>query len=471
MQLIPIQEIIGLSPEAISAKIEALGGSTTHYVYGLGSTYFANLPVWNSVHCMIRLSQHKKAYRDALFDLLLLPVSKKASICYDLPRSAQAYLLWKAAYDYKLPAAAETLSNLPKSKYGTYGWYSGPWQDEELPATYRRKLSPGELHTLDQLHRHMLNKGRYPTLVKKSPEELWFRQEVDVALIPWLLQEEKHLKQMAELLRAESVHRICTLMTLCPEVEALLDLKWGEVLGVMRVEQYLSSAGEDTDLLTLPDALATYPTHEMHAKVNVFLSNKASGKKGVGLLMDFFSALLSIAFSRARFRLSSDHRGTLRYTRFSFTDAVLASCVEAINGDISADAVMESSPVLAADLSVRELVLAVELLVEGQEMNHCVGGYSSAVAGGTTRILSYSLKKGTKTHRATAEVRGGNGLWHTIQLRSKRNAEPVSELKAIHQQVMTLLSQGVLPDDLIALPAEELVSPHIAAERELQLLA
>lgn len=55
------------------------------------------------------------------------------------------------------------------------------------------------------------------------------------------------------------------------------------------------------------------------------------------------------------------------------------------------------------DVVVRELLTSRALRVEGSQMGHCVGGYSSAVQSGRSRILS--LSGPTSSERSTVEVR------------------------------------------------------------------
>ena len=58
---------------------------------------------------------------------------------------------------------------------------------------------------------------------------------------------------------------------------------------------------------------------------------------------------------------------------------------------------------------VRELLTKLDLMREGSEIKHCVGGYTSVVKSNTSRILSIRPKAGRDKTK-----------WSTVELRDKR---------------------------------------------------
>ena len=458
--LVPIQEVIGLSRADLVKKLSSMARDTPFYVYGTHNVPLQNLSVWSCTHIMVKLAKHKKTFRDKVFSVLLPSVSKCPEMSKALSSSSRAYLLWKSVYEGKLPAGLERLASLPKSKYSMYGW-SGK-DKSSMPAD-----KPWEM-TMFQLYRYVFNRGVAPNPVKKSADELWFRQEVDAQLKQWALREERHLAQMANLevgeergdLFQENRAPNRLLMSLAPEMGTLLRMVWDGTTGVERMLSYLRSGGKDLELLSLPPQMLNYPLNEMHAKVSDFLEAKERGVKGAALLMHYLSALLSIAISRRNHRASSLSSPHLRATVWDFTNDIKSRCLQAVG----------QASLSVEDLAMRELVSSAELLKEGQEMCHCVGGYASSVAQGTSRIVAYALTVKGKVFRATAELRFQSNSWQTAQLYSKRNSAPETELKSIHSEVVKLINDKLLSHRELQLHALQDTSAIGRAESSLQLL-
>ncbi len=89
---------------------------------------------------------------------------------------------------------------------------------------------------------------------------------------------------------------------------------------------------------------------------------------------------------------------------------------------------------------VKELTTARALRVEGGQMGHCVGGYSSAVATERSRILS--IRRGSDATRwSTVELnvdRKGDATVSVRQHYGKRNQDPHSENKALLKEYLAL---------------------------------
>lgn len=69
---------------------------------------------------------------------------------------------------------------------------------------------------------------------------------------------------------------------------------------------------------------------------------------------------------------------------------------------------------------IKELVTAKELMQEGEDLQHCVGGYKKRLACSSTRIFSITTSQG----RSTLEVSEHGGKYITVQHRGFKNKNP-----------------------------------------------
>ena len=88
---------------------------------------------------------------------------------------------------------------------------------------------------------------------------------------------------------------------------------------------------------------------------------------------------------------------------------------------------------------IRELLTKHELRVEGQEMGHCVGGYSQAVSTGRSRILS--IRQGANSSRWTTVELSAASLQpgKEVAIRQhygRRNCTPPKENKEVLQRYL-----------------------------------
>lgn len=106
------------------------------------------------------------------------------------------------------------------------------------------------------------------------------------------------------------------------------------------------------------------------------------------------------------------------------------------------------SPRMLHDYSVRELITGQELLIEGESVHHCVGGYALSVKNGTAIIVS--IRKGTHVSGwTTLELnRKGKG-WVVQQHRGLQNRSVTEDEKSIaatycsHVNVATIFGAKV----------------------------
>jgi hypothetical protein len=96
-------------------------------------------------------------------------------------------------------------------------------------------------------------------------------------------------------------------------------------------------------------------------------------------------------------------------------------------------------------IEVKELCSAIDLMIEGEEQSHCVGGYFNAIQSRERHIFSLRrlCEKGTTLERATLEVVPQNGQYRIHQLWGKYNTS-VSKV----MEKMCLHFCGVMGDTL-----------------------
>lgn len=92
---------------------------------------------------------------------------------------------------------------------------------------------------------------------------------------------------------------------------------------------------------------------------------------------------------------------------------------------------------LLEDITVQELRTNIQLTKEGEDMDHCVGGYFKSVQRGDARIYQYISKAG---HRATAEWRIAGESVVLAQLRAESNYEPHSTLQRMDRIIRELVN-------------------------------
>lgn len=111
----------------------------------------------------------------------------------------------------------------------------------------------------------------------------------------------------------------------------------------------------------------------------------------------------------------------------------------------------------SAEIQIRELNTALELETEGFKMSHCVGGYSSYVQNGRSRIFSLSLKTLEGFEFSTLEIQSSssynsyswgasevntkNDKWRFVQNRGVRNSTPSSDLMTAGYLLLTKINE------------------------------
>ena len=92
--------------------------------------------------------------------------------------------------------------------------------------------------------------------------------------------------------------------------------------------------------------------------------------------------------------------------------------------------------------AIKELTTNIELELEGEYMNHCVGGYSNSI-GEAHRI--FHLK--TDSDESTLELKKRQRKWCNMQHRGKCNAKPSIENNKLACDLVDFLNQEVLDKD------------------------
>lgn len=77
------------------------------------------------------------------------------------------------------------------------------------------------------------------------------------------------------------------------------------------------------------------------------------------------------------------------------------------------------------NLFIRPAIDTVELILEGEELHHCVGGYANRYAKGETNILFIRYKDNPDKPYYTMEVKKGK----VVQVRGKNNKNPTEEVE------------------------------------------
>ena len=188
-------------------------------------------------------------------------------------------------------------------------------------------------------------------------------------------------------------------------------------------------------------------------KTEEFNAYKAQYASGWGLLEKFITAWLGVGFTHLLHQASNVLEDTLKTDYLNFKDPAVAESIQGL-----VDSMSQSTGTVIRDVSITELIRRSELVQEGQEMHHCVGGYSTYVAERRSFIIRYSAKIADlltqnvefvgpphlhfKEERATAEwyLDGTSDTqkFDLMQIRQAYNNGPHPFLRALDQHLRTL---------------------------------
>jgi hypothetical protein len=248
-----------------------------------------------------------------------------------------------------------------------------------------------------------------------------------------------------------------------------------------RVQRYFNSGATKEGMLTFEgftvDSTSCFPFFNKMENFEKALRNNI---KGWALLERFFDVWIGVGFTTLLREASSN---ASEYLKKSFIDfkSFYADGVKA-----QWKKQCQEKGLIVTNLSVEELIRADDLVQEGIEMHHCVGGYGTHVSQERSFIIKYRATvvtletcpsnfvgpgaPTTHTLKATAEWRNpsvqpvGEAFenddktytYDLSQIRDVYNSTPHAELRALD----TLLRSKGLPNAQVKLPVEE----HIDAK-------
>ena len=113
---------------------------------------------------------------------------------------------------------------------------------------------------------------------------------------------------------------------------------------------------------------------------------------GWGVLEKFIEVWLGIGFTALIRQASGSLSAALKTTTIDFSSKYAQEVIHQWETSLR-----ETEGIWVKDLLVEEIITAEDLIMEGQQMNHCVGGYASRVSGKQSFIIRYSVKKATRS--------------------------------------------------------------------------